>query len=70
MNKEQIRMEIEEIASQICMINSADATCLPEKVIDWMTNRFIEDYEDEDVERLPDDSFVMKQMCNYLQEEV
>lgn len=68
MDRDKIYEEIDELTRQICMRYNAGATGMPESVLDWMADRFIEDYEEEDTERMPDDCTVMKYMCDYLQE--
>lgn len=68
MNRENIRMEFEEQASELCMTFNAYASNIPESVIDWMTDRFIEDYEDEDAERTPDLYDTTKYILCYMQD--
>lgn len=69
MDKDRIREEIEEQASEICCEYNADATNLPETVVDWMTDRFMDDYSDEeDTDCIPDKCDVIKYLCCYVQE--
>lgn len=69
MDKDRIREEIEEQASVICCKYNAYATNLPETVVDWMTDRFMDDYSEEEyTDRFPDECDVIKYLCCYIQE--
>lgn len=65
---EDVYEEVDNYSRQICFECNAPATGLPEKVLDWITNVFIDDYLDENEDRLPDKYDVLKGMCDYLQE--
>ena len=69
MNFEKIRETVEDYTSGICFDANAPASHLPERVVDWITQAFMDDYLDEGEERLPDYNDVLKGMCDYLQEE-
>lgn len=68
MNRDQVYEIVDGHARQICFEANAPATTLPEKVLDWITDVFIDDYLDENEDRLPDKYDVLKGMCDYLQE--
>ena len=65
---EDVYEAVDNHSRQICFECSAPASGLPEKVLDWITNAFIDDYLDENEDRLPDRYDVLKGMCDYLQE--
>ena len=69
MNFEIVREAVEKYAAGICSDVNAPASHLPERVVDWIAQAFINDYLDEGEERLPDYNDVLKGMCDYLQEE-
>lgn len=69
MNFEIVREAVEDYTSGICSDVNAPASHLPERVVDWIAQAFINDYLDEGEERLPDYDDVLKGMCDYLQEE-
>lgn len=69
MDFEKVREAVEDYASEICSDVNAPASHLPERVVDWIAQAFIDDYLDEGEERLPDYNDVLKGMCDYLQEE-
>lgn len=69
MDFEKIRETVDELADDICMEADAPASGLPENVIDWITQTFMDDYLEEGEERLPEKHDVLKGMCDYLQEE-
>lgn len=69
MDFEQVREAVEDYTSGICSEVYAPASHLPERVVDWIAQAFIDDYLDEGEERLPDYNDVLKGICDYLQEE-
>ena len=69
MNFEKVREAVEDYTSGICSDVNAPASHLPERVVDWIAQAFVDDYLDEGEERLPDYNDVLKGMCDYLQEE-
>lgn len=69
MNFEKVRETVEDYAAGICSDVNAPASHLPERVVDWITQAFMDDYLDEGEERLPDYNDVLKGMCDYLQED-
>ena len=69
MNFEKVRETVEDYAAGICSDVNAPASHLPERVVDWIAQAFMNDYLDEGEERLPDYNDVLKGMCDYLQEE-
>lgn len=68
MNRNEIYEIVDMHSRQICFEANAPATGLPDKVLDWITDVFIDDYTDEDEDRVPDKWDVLKGMCDYLQE--
>lgn len=64
----RIRAVVEDLASDICVRVDAPATHLPEKVVDWIAQAFLDDYLDKGETRLPESDDVLKGMCDYLQE--
>lgn len=69
MDFKKVREAVEDYTSGICSDVNAPASHLPERVVDWIAQAFIDDYLDEGDERLPDYNDVLKGMCDYLQEE-
>lgn len=69
MNFEKIREVVEYYTARICSDVNAPASHLPERVVDWIAQAFMDDYLDEGEERLPDYNDILKGMCDYLQEE-
>ena len=69
MDRQMIYEEIDEIAREICVRYSVHSIALPDKVLDWITDVFMDDYLDTDENRLPNTEDVIKGICNYLIEE-
>lgn len=67
--RDEIYEAVDNHSKQICFEVNASATGLPEKVLDWITDVFMDDYLEKDEKRIPDRYDVLKGMCNYLQEE-
>lgn len=65
----KVREQIETFAETLCEISDAPASSLPKKVIDWITNVYIDDYLDDEEERQPEYTDFLKGVCDYLQEE-
>lgn len=68
MDREQIYKKIDDYAKQICCECEAPVSHLPKKVIDWITDCFIADYEEKEPDKIPDKTYVLREMCDYLQE--
>lgn len=69
MDFEKVREKVEEYTSNICSDVTAPASHLPERVVDWIAQAFIDDYLDDDEDMVPDYNAVLRGMCDYLQEE-
>ena len=67
-DRNQIYEIVDGHARQICFEANAPTITLPEKVLDWITDVFIDDYLDVDEDRAPDKWDVLKGICDYLQE--
>ena len=70
MERQIIREEVDRLARLLCHSYSVHSICLPDKIIDWITDVFMDDYLDEGEDRLPIMDDVIKGICDYLIEEV